>query len=204
MTNQCRVLCYRLGLGLLGVALGCAPVPVLAQTSPELSPIAATSDAIPADSQSPETTPSVDLETYTYGDLFSIQFPQEWQVSQAGDSLPIVITNFSPEILDRPSQPADIRTEVTWVEKPPAEVVSQALQEIRSKGYTMADYGALTIDETTALQIWVTDLPEQPSHAVTTYIGYNNGTAIVSSRFGTVTPEVQQLLMTLHRSFNRL
>lgn len=196
MINQFGVLRYRLGLGLLSVALGCAPIPVLAQT-PELSIAAATSPL-------PATTPASEMETYTYGDLFSIQFPQEWQVSQASESLPVVITNFSPETIERPSQPEDIRTEVTWVDKPPAEVVSQALQEIKSKGYTVADYGTVTIDETTALQLWLKDLPEQSSNAVTTYIGYDTGTAIVSSRYGAVTPEVQQLLMTLHQSFTRL
>ncbi|HEY9880182.1 MAG TPA: hypothetical protein V6D29_17130 [Leptolyngbyaceae cyanobacterium] len=200
MANQNIVFPYRLSLGLLWLVLGWASVPALAQASPEPSRFAAATAA----PQTPTVDPAVDLQTYTYGDLFSIQFPQGWQVSPAGESLPVVITNFSPETLDRPGQPEDIRTEVTWVDRPPAEVVAQALQEVRSKGYTMADYGALTIDETTALQLWMTDLPEAPSNAVTTYIGYENGTAIVSSRFGAATPEVQQLLMTLHRSFNLL
>lgn len=167
--------------------------------------VAAASETVPESVlETPATAPTTAFEAYTHADLFSIQLPAGWVVSQPSETLPLIITNFPLATPDRPVQPEDIRTEITWIEKPPSEVVPPVLQEIQAKGYSLADYGALTIDNTTALQLWLVELPEMPSKALMTYIGYENGTAVIVSRFDAATPAMEQQLMTVHGSFTRL
>ncbi|MBD0267330.1 MAG: hypothetical protein ICV77_03455 [Cyanobacteria bacterium Co-bin8] len=199
MTNQRSVFCRRLGLGLLCVGLGLGSSPALAQVRLSAAP-AATPSATP-NIETP--APDLELETYTDSDRFSIQLPPGWQVSSA-EAGPLVITNFPQTETERAAQAEDLRTEVTLIEQPPGEVVPPALQEIQSQGYSLADYGAITIDGATALQLWLIDLPEAPESALMTYIGYDTATAIIVSRFDTLTPEIERLLTTLHSSFTRL
>lgn len=196
MANQRGVFGSHLHLALLGLAA--VAVPLLLQPGWAAAP--SPTPAAPA--TAPAADPAAGFETYTQPDLFSVQLPPEWQVSET-ETLPLVITNFEPS-RDRAAAPEDIQTEITWIDQPPAAVVPQALQEIQSKGYSVADYGTLTIDNMTALQLWLVDLPEAPTNAVTTYIGYENGTAVITSRFGTATPEVENVLTAVHRSFSRL
>lgn len=195
MANRRGVFGSHFYLALLGLA---AALPLLLQPgwAAAPSPTPAPPTAAPA------VDPAADFETYVQPDWFSVQLPPEWQVSETS-ALPLVITNFAPS-QDRAATPEDIHTEITWIDQPPAQVVPQALQEIQSKGYSVADYGTLTIDSMTALQLWLVDLPEAPTNAVATYIGYENGTAVITSRFGTATPEVEAVLTAVHRSFSRL
>ncbi|MBD0335505.1 MAG: hypothetical protein ICV62_08450 [Cyanobacteria bacterium Co-bin13] len=195
MTNQRRVCFRRLGLSLLCLGLGLGSAPVLAQGALAAAPATApTAEATPSD---------LELETYTDSDRFSIRLPSSWQVLPA-EAGPLVITNFSQGESERTAQAEDLRTEVTLIEQPPAEVVPLALQEIQSQGYSLADYGAITIDGTTALQLWLVDLPETPESALITYIGYDTATAVIVSRFDALTPEIERLLTTVHSSFTRL
>ena len=194
MTNVRSVFCRPLGLGLLCLGLGLAPASALAQDRLTAVPtVAAPVAAAVSDTE---------LQTYTDGDRFSIQLPAAWQVA-SDEGEPLVITNFSQADPDRAPQPEDLRTEITWIEQPPGEVVPLALQEIQSQGYSLVNYGALRIDGTTALQLWLEDLPEAPESALITYIGYEAATAVIVSRYSTLTPQIQQLLTTVHGSFAR-
>lgn len=199
MTDQRGI--FRLSLGLLGIGLGWAlgPLPLQAAV-PSAIPLPEVSAAPTTE---PADAPVGSMKTVTYQDLFSIQVPETWETAAEAD-LPLVITNFSTAAANRPAQAEDIRTEITWIEKPPAEVVPQALQDIQGQGYEVADYGTLSIDGTTALRLWLTNRPESPSYAVMTYIGYDTTTAVIISRFDTPTPEVERQLAALHESFSRL
>lgn len=194
------------GLGLLCLILGGAVLPTLAQepsSSAEVPAAETVGTSAPVTSEATEPTLPV-VTTYTYPGLFSIQVPEGWQVAALDDAPQVVITNFAEATASRPSQAEDVSTEVTWIERPPSEVVPQALQEIEAQGYALVDYGALTIDGATALQLWLANLPEAPNNAVMTYIGYETVTAVIVSRFGTPTPETRMILETLHSSFARL
>ncbi|HEY9735314.1 MAG TPA: hypothetical protein V6D06_03495 [Trichocoleus sp.] len=199
MTYQRGIFCRSwglLGMG-LGLVLASLPVQAAAPSGISLPPVSA---APAAGSTEAAVGP---LATVTYQDLFSIQVPEAWETA-AAEELPLVITNFSTTAADRPAQAEDVRTEINWIEKPPAEVVPQALQDIQRQDYEVADYGTLTIDGATALRVWLVNLPDGPTNSVTTYIGYQTGTAVITSRFDTLTPEVERQLTALHSSFSRL
>lgn len=138
------------------------------------------------------------LDRHRYNDLFSIGFPADWQVTQQ-DGEPQLVA-----LADAPNS-SPLRTEVTWVAAPPQQVVSQALQEIQVQGHTVALYDAIAMDGTSAIRLWLTDLPdaEAPS-AFVSYVGYANGTAKIITYYRDRTPEQDNLLSQVHQSFQRM
>jgi len=161
---------------------------------PELGP---SNEGLPPQPTTP-TTP-VDLASYVYENLFSIGFPDGWQVTEQTDSPQVTALAPATEAT------TPMRTEVTWHETSPREIVPQALQTIQDNGYTVTRYDAINVDNTTALRIWLTGLPEEglPS-AFMTYVGYQNATAVIASYYGEQTPDLDNLLSGIHQSFERL
>ncbi|NMF84028.1 PsbP-related protein [Nodosilinea sp. P-1105] len=143
--------------------------------------------------------PPVELDSHSHNSLFSIGFPADWTVTEQDDA-PQFSASAEAEVVDE----ATIRTEVTWHSASPREVVPQALDEIQANGYTVARYDAINIDGTTALRIWLTDLPDEDlPNALITYIGYADVTAAVVSYYPESTPEVDNLINGIHQSFQR-
>ena len=165
----------------------------MAASDPAPQPEAA-EDSLPEQPATP-----VDLASYTYEDLFSIGFPDGWQVTEQAASPQLTALAPATEAATA------MRTEVTWHEAPPREIVPQALQTIQDNGYTVARYDAINVDNTTALRIWLTDLPEAGlPNAFMTYVGYPNATAVIVSYYGTQTSDLDNLLSGIHQSFQRL
>ncbi|MGF1570082.1 MAG: hypothetical protein ACFCVD_18760 [Nodosilinea sp.] len=184
---------------MLAPTTGLTSAPAVAQTSPQ----AAAELEAPEAPQNSETdpappapaAPAAELDSYDYDTLFSIGFPAGWQVAEQGTAPQVTATS--------PTAPAPLRTEVTWFEAPPREVVPQAIEDIQTNGYAVTRYDAVNIDGTTALRLWVTDLPDALPNAFMTYIGYENATAAVVTYYGENIPDVDNLLNSIHQSFQR-
>ena len=169
-----------LSIGLVSLA----SVAVQAQTAtPETAtPEADTSDAIPTPEAS--TPPTVDLTSYTYGDVFAVGLPSGWQATEQADSPQLILTNGGG---DTPA--ADTaRIEITWHEQPPEVVVAQLLNDLKTNGYRVSRYEPEGIDNTTALNVWLTDLPNDLPNAFMSYIGYADTTAAVVSYYTAPNP----------------
>ncbi|NJL47238.1 MAG: hypothetical protein HC929_06730 [Leptolyngbyaceae cyanobacterium SM2_5_2] len=197
--------------GLLGAAVMLTGTvhPATAQSSPRVAASEPTAqptaqpDLEPSNESLPPqpSTPTVpiDLASYAYEDLFAIGFPDGWQVTEQSASPQV--TALAPATAGT----TPMRTEVTWHEMPPREIVPQALQTIQSSGYTVARYDAINVDNTTALRIWLTDLPAAGlPNAFMTYVGYQNATAVIVSYYGDPTTDLDNLLSGIHQSFERL
>ncbi|TVP68118.1 MAG: hypothetical protein EA342_06790 [Leptolyngbya sp. LCM1.Bin17] len=204
-------------LGLLSLVLGVV-VPAgaqrsLAEADPSMEPDPAKIDASteiddgqetereapPFPRRSTPALPPVELDSHSYNSLFSIGFPAGWIVTEQDDA-PQLSASAEAEAVDE----VTIRTEVTWHPASPREIVPQALNEIQANGYTVARYDAINIDGTTALRIWLTDLPDQDlPNALITYIGYSTVTAAVVSYYPESTPDVDNLINGIHQSFQR-
>jgi hypothetical protein len=201
------------GLSLTGVVLG--PLsPLGAQpglvAANDPSP-AAVDPANPTDPAAPlppeDATAPLALERYVYADLFSIGFPEGWQVTEQESSPQLTALAFSSPETGPETDPesALLRTEITWHTAPPQEIVPQALQTIQTNGYTVARYDAIKVDGTTALRLWLTDLPEEgKSQAFMSYVGYPNATAVIVSYYRDRTPDLDNLLSGIHQSFQRV
>lgn len=142
---------------------------------------------------------AVVLETtsYTYEDLFSIDFPVGWQVSEQADAPQVTAASAGGDSLP------PIRTEVSWRDAPPREVVSESLAAIQAEGYTVARYDAVTIDGVTAVRLWINEIPAELPNAFITYVGYPAATATITSYYGDTTAAIDPVLTAIHESFQR-
>ncbi len=177
-----------MALGAIVLTLGASPA--LA----ELADQRLAAEAAPA-----ETAPAAIATTpYTYENLFSIAFPDGWQVSEPGDGPQVVATS--------PGASGDLpamRTEVIWQAAPPREVVGTSLQEIQTKGYTVTRYDAANIDGVTAVRLWMNEIPEELPNAFVTYVGYPEATATITTYYGDTEANIDSVLEVIHRSFVR-
>ena len=168
-----------LGATMMAASLWLTGLPLMAQPS-GTAPLAAAS-----------------LQPYGYNDLFTIGLPANWQINQQSQAPQV--TALAPAV-----GPAPMRTEITWHDRPPAEVVPPALEQIETQGYQVANYDAITINNTTALQIWLTNLPEDLPNALISYIGYPNQTAVIVTYYNGQSTDAKDLSSSIHQSFQRL
>lgn len=155
-------------------------------------------DSLIAAESAPAAEAPLTLETTSYADLFSIAFPAGWQVSEQADAPQLVADSAGAN----GSLPA-MRTEVTWREAPPREVVGESLESLRANGYTVTRYDAVTIDGVTAVRLWISGIPEELPNAFITYVGYPTATATITSYYGDTTGNIDPVLNAIHQSFAR-
>ncbi|HIK45036.1 MAG TPA: hypothetical protein IGR64_09130 [Leptolyngbyaceae cyanobacterium M65_K2018_010] len=194
-------------LGLASLWVMATSVGSVAQAHPRLAQVGAAELRQKAELESSEETlpqgrpnpaqASIDLERYVYENLFSIGFPDGWQVTEQTQAPQLTASSTA-------NSPA-IRTEVTWHGVPPQAIVPEAIQTIQANGYTVARYDAVNVDGTTALRIWLTDLPGGGlANSFTSFVGYQNATAVITSYYGDRSPDLDNLLSGIHQSFQRL
>lgn len=166
----------------------------LAPAEPDLAPPSA--EPSPDEGSAPVPMPE-GFASYGYNGMFSVGLPSDWQVTEQPGSPQLTATGAA--VADAPA----VRTEITWFEAPPKEIVPQAIQTIQTNGYSVVRYDAINIDGTTALRIWLTDLPDTLPNALMTYIGYEQTTAAIVSYYGRTTPALDEVLNSVHQSFQR-
>jgi hypothetical protein len=140
------------------------------------------------------------LDSYTYADLFAIGLPSGWQATEQANAPQVILTHSGDGI----PQADNARTEITWHEQPPEVVVAQLLNDLKEQGYRVSRYEPEGIDGTTALNIWLTDLPDDLPNAFMSYIGYTDTTAAVVSYYTAPNSSIESLLVEIHESFERL
>lgn len=177
---------FGLALGAVALTVGVSPMVVQA------------SDQLVAVETSPTAEAALALELTSYADLFSIAFPAGWQVSARADAPQVVADSAGAT----DSLPA-MRTEVTWQDAPPREVVGQSLASIQAMGYTVTRYDAATIDGVTAVRLWVSEIPDELTNGFITYVGYPTATATIASYYGDSDTNLDSVLMAIHQSFAR-
>jgi hypothetical protein len=188
-----------LWLGTLGSAI--APVPTLAD-----EPATTVEPAVDG-STDPATAPSAtEFETFTLEDVFAIDVPQGWQVEGLAPERSAVITNYSG---DRPADTAsdltDIKTEVTLVPESPGTFVDRELDALIQSGYIIDQFGMTTVKGNTAFRVWLIDLPQDYTHQIITFVGYDQDrTAKIVSSYNDPSPTNVDLILEIHRSFELL
>jgi hypothetical protein len=195
--------------GMVGLALTLAlPVSENRRAEAQLLPgaaLAATNgleSTEETDSQAPEDLPLVDLNPYIYNDIFSVGLPAGWQITEQGNLPQVVATNINEAATI--VSPTPIRTEISWFDAPPETIVPEALQTIQRNGYTVSRYDSSMVDGTTAVQIWLIDLPEDLPNAYISYIGYDEATVTITSYYQEPLPVVDALLAQIHGSFQQV
>ncbi|WP_017298015.1 hypothetical protein [Nodosilinea nodulosa] len=180
-------------LTMWGLVLGAAVLTAGAPAAQAQAP-----DRLVAAEAAPAAPAIPALETTSYEDLFSIDLPVGWQVNAQANA-PQVVANSAGATDSLPA----MRTEITWQDAPPQAVVGESLEKIRSQGYTVTRYDAVTIDGVTAVRLWLSEIPGDLPNAFITYVGYPTATATITSYYGDTTAAIDPVLMAIHQSFAR-
>jgi hypothetical protein len=179
-------------LGAIALTLGGAP----ALAAPVAGPLAV--ETAPASGSLAPMAPALETTPHTYADLFSIAFPAGWQVSEPTEGPQVVAASPGPQ----GPLPA-MRTEITWHNAPPRQVVGTSLQAIQTKGYAVTRYDAANIDGVTAVRLWMSEIPDDLPNAFVTFVGYPDATAIITTFYGDTDTDINPVLEEIHRSFGR-
>lgn len=183
------------------------PLALLALAAPvsgQPSSLPVDSDAMPTEEPSsaapdPETAGSEaalpGFEAYQ-SDRFQIQAPDGSMVTSSAGVTQIL----GPDTGDSPA----VSTEINWLEQPPDQVFPAALDSIDANGYAVLRYTAVVVDEVTALRLWLGNLPEPLTYATYTYVGYEDETAIITSRYEEPSESLDSLIADFHGSFQAL
>ncbi|MGD1866618.1 MAG: hypothetical protein ACFB0D_18870 [Phormidesmis sp.] len=137
-------------------------------------------------------------ETANYSDgKVSLDYPATWQVevSEAGE---LGITNV-PEV---PS--GLVSTRLYRVDAPPGPLVDANIDSFIEEGAAVSRYRSVTIDEQSALVIWLAERPGELSSAIATFIGYGDETIFLFSRYSPENAVAEENILNLHGSFVNL
>ena len=172
----------------LGIAL-----PAIAQSIPQ--PPAQT-PPLPA-TPTPLIEADDTAETAQYSDaVMSVDYPVTWQVS--------VIDN-GVLISSVPETAADlVATEIVRIAAPPGPVVNANIDSFIEEGAAVSRYRTVEIDGQSALVMWLAERPEALSQAIATFIGYEDETVLLFSRYAPTNPAAEADILRLHTSFTKL
>lgn len=197
-TVQTALITGLTSFGLVGLLLPSARATELTLGQPPAAP----PQMMPSLVAQTEPTPAqstVEMSTYSQRRAFAIDYPQDWQVEEAGDRH-ILIYSGAPSAT--PDAQA-VKTEVWLVSEETSVVFNQAIEQIKTSGTQMLYYDATTIEDRTAVQLWLGGYDPNFPNTLATYIGYGTyGTAIILSHYtASDDPATEDLLVQMHNSF---
>lgn len=151
----------------------------------------------PVEAMPTEEAPTVS-QTANYSDeQISIDYPVSWQivVGQDGDV----------QIIDGTKGSVDeVVTEIFIVDSSPSVLINANIDSFITEGSAVGPYGQVTIDDQQAFTIWLADRPMALSRAIATFIGYDNQTVLLFSKFTSENEAVEEQLLELHNSFKKV
>jgi len=151
-------------------------------------------DALGADEASNIET----VETVNYSDgKVSLDYPATWQL-EVNESGEVGIVNL-------PETPLGlVETRLYRVEAPPDPLVNANIDSFIDEGADVSRYRSVTVDEQSALVIWVAERPGELSSAIATFIGYGDETIFLFSRYSPENSDAEASILSIHGSFMNL
>lgn len=145
-----------------------------------------------------EPTAGEAAETATYTDgKVSLDYPATWQVEvDAAGELGIANVPETPLGL--------VETRLYRVDAPPGPLVDANIDSFIEEGAAVSRYRSVTIDDQSALVIWLADRPGDLSAAIATFIGYGDETVFLFSRYSPDNINAEENILQLHGSFLNL
>jgi len=143
------------------------------------------------------------LQTYRAGNLYTIQFPQGWQVT--GDVNYLMLTNFDLNKGGGTAPQSAIKTDIAVFPQPFDTVVQKAQKgKYTEAGDRIIKRGALKLGGRDAYRVWTTDSNFDFPDAVTTYVRYGNQTVSITSFYTMQNPSAVPTIQQIHGSFRLL
>ena len=199
------------------VSLGVAPSRSLAQSvipanpvepatrEPVSSPEASTSDAESSEATSPSFEPAplvspdvaaVETANYSDGEM-SLDYPVTWQVEVNQEGI-VAISSTSTASAEQ------VLTQVFRVASPPGPLVDANIDSFIEEGAAVRRYSSVTIDEQSALVMWLADRPSGLGSAIATFIGYGDETIFLFSQYSPESERAEDRILQMHSSFSNL
>jgi len=143
-----------------------------------------------------EAQNSIEMANYSDGKV-SLDYPATWQVDVSEDG--------AFGIVNVPETPLDlVETNLYQVEAPPGPLVNANIDSFIEEGAAVSRYRSVTIDDQSALVIWLAERPGELSSAIATFIGYGDETIFLFSRYSPDNADAEQNILRLHGSFVNL
>lgn len=139
---------------------------------------------------------AVETANYSDGDI-SIDYPATWEVAVDGSG-DLAIANRAELPVNR------VETQLFRVAAPPGPLVNANIDSFIEEGAAVSRYRSVTIDEQSALVMWLADRPETLSSAIATFIGYGDNTIMLFSRYDPENTTAEDSILRLHSSFTHL
>ncbi len=143
-----------------------------------------------------DTEETAETANYSDGEI-SIDYPVTWkvEVDEAGD---VAIANI-------PAMPTDaVETQIFHVASPPGPLVDANIDSFIEEGSAVSRYRSVTIDDQSALVIWLSERPDDLSNAIATFIDYGDNTIMLFSRYDAENVAAEDSILRLHSSFTNL
>ncbi len=144
--------------------------------------------------ETPAPPASSETGTAHYADeKISVNYPATWQIKTLDDG--ILISNNA-------ATPAElVATQIVRMAAPPGAVVNANIESFNKEGSAVARYSRATIDGHDALVMWLTDRPDELGSAIATFIGYDNETILLFSRYAPENTTAEADILQIHASF---
>ena len=181
---------------LIGTALAIAAA--LLPTAPgrtQQSPLPDSSPTMPAASDLAEPASASEVTRYS-DESISISFPNAWNVEPIDNGISIANTTAVPTEL--------VATQVVSINAPPGAVVNANIDSFIEEGAAVGRYRTVTIDNQSALVMWLSNRPDELSEAIATFIGYGNQTVLLFSRYAPENETAEARILQMHASFANL
>ena len=168
----------------------------LEETSETQSPVAAPSfledpDLVQAPLVEPGS-PNANTATYTDEEI-SVDYPATWQIKRLEDGLMISSVTTAPTEL--------VATQIVRMAAPPGPVINANLDSFSEEGSAVTRYSRATIDGQDAFVVWLADRPDEFGSAIATFIGYEDETILMFSRYSSENSTAEADILRLHTSF---
>ena len=152
------------------------------------------SDALEIDTSEDvsETSASIDTATYT-DEKISVDYPATWQLKKLEEGIAISSVAAAPTEL--------IATQIVRMAAPPGAVVNANIESFTEEGSAVSRYSRATIDGKDALIIWLSDRPDELSSAIATFIGCEDETVLLFSRYDPENTAAEESILAIHTSF---
>ena len=171
--------------------LSASAQPLQQSTAPSNSP----SETSETPVQVPSTeTDQAETNTAHYADeKISVNYPATWQIKTLDDGILISSDAATPAEL--------VATQIVRMAAPPGAVVNANIESFTKEGSAVARYSRATIDGHDALVMWLADRPDELSSAIATFIGYDNETILLFSRYAPENTAAEADILQIHTSF---
>ena len=147
------------------------------------------------DSTLVEPAAASDITRYS-NNMMAVSLPKGWTVEEIDNGVMVSNVTTVPSEL--------VATQIVSIAAPPGAVVNANIDSFMEEGATVGRYRTTTIDNQSALVMWLAERPDDLSSAIATFVGYGSQTVLLFSRYAPENEIAEEKILQMHVSFANL